>query len=478
MPTKSRTRQSTYLRRALLAAVAALAVSVVAPPGAQADTHVYTYRSGPYTMGGFEVKRPREFVRTPQKAGYVTRMYARLVYKSGKLVPIKRVMLHHVVFLNAGRFRGDRHSSCAGRSGQPFYGTGEEKERLILPNGYGYHVGAKDRWFMQTMLMSHNLATEHVYVQYRFTFVRNRPMTPVTPFWVRANGCTTEPSYDIQGGGAPGSTHFKTYNWRVPLSGRIVAAGSHIHGGSKGVFLTQPNCGDRTILSSKPLYGYTNDPVYHVFPVLHEPGPISSTWYESHDGIPITKGEVLRITGAYDGEYPHPRVMAIMHVYVAPAAAAPPPCATLPIYREFFLRAGGRTDPPHTVVPLTALNNNGHLQTILAPPGKVTLLNGSTNVAVRDFNYDKPNLSVPAGATITWRFYDPDEHNVLLADGPRNVASLLLRRGGVFAKKFDVPGTYRLFCMLHPVTMHEVVDVRPAPGRAQPQTTTGEQPPA
>src|SRR5439155_21758731 len=107
----------------------------------------------------------------------------------------------------------------------------------------------------------------------------------------------------------------------------------------------------------------------------------------------------------------------------------------------------------------------------------VTLLNGSTNVAVREFAYDKPNLSVPSGATVTWRFYDAQEHNVLLADGPRNVASPLLRRGGIYAKKFDVPGTYRLFCMLHPVTMHEVVDVRAAPGSAQTATST-EQPPS
>ena len=478
MPTRIKPTDHTCLRGILVATLAALALGVVAAPAAEAKTRVYTYTAGPYTMGDFQVKRPREFVRTPKKTGYITRMYARLVYKSGKAVPIKRVMLHHVVFMNAGRFRGDRESSCPGRSGQPFWGTGEERERLILPNGYGYHVRAKDRWFMQTMLMSHSQSVERVYVQYRFTFVRQRPMIPVTPYWVRANGCTPEPSYDVQGGGAPGSTHFKTYNWKAPMSGRIVAAGSHLHGAAKGVFLTQPRCSDRTVLSSKPLYGYTNDPVYHVFPVLHEPGPISTTWYQSHDGIPITKGEDLRITGAYDGEYPHPRVMAIMHVYVAKAPPPAEPCAALPIYREFFLRAGGRTDPPHTVVPLTARTKSGKLQTILAPPGPVSLLNGSTNVAVRDFRYDKPNLSVPSGATVTWRFYDQQEHNVLLADGPRNVASPLLRRGGTYAKKFDVPGTYRLFCMLHPVTMHEVVDVRPAPGQGSAQTTSSGTPPA
>jgi plastocyanin len=461
------------LRRALPATLvlAAFLASLALAATAQAGEKIYTLRAGPYTLGAFEVERPRQFVRTPKRAGYVTRMYARLVYRSGKPVPLRKVMLHHVVFMNAGRFRGDRRTSCKGRSGQPFYGTGEEKQRLILPPGYGYHVLKKDRWFMQTMLMSHKLAPERVYVEYRFTFVTDRRLTPVTPYWVRANGCTPEPSYDVQGGGAPGSTHLKTYNWRVPMSGRIVAASSHLHGGSKGVWLTQPRCGDREILRSRPLYGYTKDPVYHVFPILHEPGPISTSYYYSRYGIRITRGEILRITGAYDAQWPQPRVMAIFHVYVA-RDRAPFTCPPNPPAREFFLRGGGRLEPPHTVIPLTALGPNGKLQTILRPPGPDTVVNGDTFVAVRGSTYDKPNLSVPSGATVTWRFADRQEHNVLLASGPRNVASPLLRRGGSYRKKFEVSGTYRLFCMVHPVTMHQVVDVRPPPGSPEAQSTT------
>ena len=50
-------------------------------------------------------------------------------------------MLHHVVFNNDGPRGGPgKTSSCPGRRGEPFYGTGEERQRLMLPPGYGYRV--------------------------------------------------------------------------------------------------------------------------------------------------------------------------------------------------------------------------------------------------------------------------------------------------------------------------------------------------
>ena len=48
-------------------------------------------------------------------------------------------MLHHVFFVNHGRFRGDRRAGdCRARNGETFYGTGEEDQAVELPPGYGY----------------------------------------------------------------------------------------------------------------------------------------------------------------------------------------------------------------------------------------------------------------------------------------------------------------------------------------------------
>ena len=50
-------------------------------------------------------------------------------------------MLHHVFFVNHGRFRGDRRAGdCRTRNGETFYGTGEEDQAVELPAGYGYRL--------------------------------------------------------------------------------------------------------------------------------------------------------------------------------------------------------------------------------------------------------------------------------------------------------------------------------------------------
>jgi hypothetical protein len=101
-----------------------------------------TFREGPFTLGGFETKTPKTWVRAPQVDGYLTHMDARLVRANGRRVPISRVMLHHIVFLNSSSAAARNRTSCGGRSGQPFWGTGEERQKLILPPGYGYRLRA------------------------------------------------------------------------------------------------------------------------------------------------------------------------------------------------------------------------------------------------------------------------------------------------------------------------------------------------
>jgi plastocyanin len=48
---------------------------------------------------------------------------------------------------------------------------------------------------------------------------------------------------------------------------------------------------------------------------------------------------------------------------------------------------------------------------------------------------------------------------VTLASGPVGFASPSMQRGS-FSYRFTRPGTYRLFCSLHPARMTEIVTVR------------------
>jgi plastocyanin len=61
---------------------------------------------------------------------------------------------------------------------------------------------------------------------------------------------------------------------------------------------------------------------------------------------------------------------------------------------------------------------------------------------------------------VRWRFGDPVQHDVTLASVPRGFASAYTTRG-TYRKRLTVPGTYRIFCSLHPVTMSQTVEVRP-----------------
>jgi plastocyanin len=80
-------------------------------------------------------------------------------------------------------------------------------------------------------------------------------------------------------------------------------------------------------------------------------------------------------------------------------------------------------------------------------------------VDVADFAFRPANVALRRGGTLRWRFFDSELHNVTLANGPRGFSSDNLDGGREFAQRFTTPGTYRLFCTLHPVAMTATVKV-------------------
>lgn len=448
----------------LCAAACVLAVLVLVPAAAQARIEKFTMKSQPFVMSGFKTIFPKVSVQTPKQSGYITRMDAYLIDEHGRKVSIRNVMLHHIVFINAGYEGGPvKKTSCKGRGGEPFWGTGEEKQPLMLPKGYGYQVDARDRWKMQAMIMSHDLRAHTVRVVYKVRMVVGVKLQRVKPLWLRANGCTPQPSYDIVGDMPPGAIHKKSSYWRMPLSGRIVEASAHLHGSAYGLTIDQPRCGDRTIIDQKPLYGFQDDLVYRARPVLHEPGPIATGHFLSETGIPIRKGEFLKVTGLYDGSRPHPRVMAITHIYVAVDHNAPRSCEPLPSDAHiFWTRTDGTMTPPVITVPINGLGADGKVHAITRPIGIERVVNGPTAVVNLTGERIVPNnLSVAKDTQITWNFDDDEQHNVTLASGPRLIASPNSVKGEHFTEELTIPGTYKLFCYLHPITMTQVITVRP-----------------
>jgi plastocyanin len=449
------------MRRAV-AAIAVAASLMAAPPIARATQTTETFRYGPIRIDPYGMDE-RDYVSGmpgPQVDGYLTGGAARLVDARGRPVSPARVMLHHLVFSNAGARLGERTNPTCERItlfdslsavpglSEPFAGFAEEHVDERLPAGYGYPIRAGDRWVGTWMLMNHHDRPETVYLEYRSTVVTGEALTPAYPLWLDVGGCGLDPIFDVPGGGRPGSTYARSTTAPAPFTGRIVAALGHLHGGGRSAVLSEPACGDRELLRSLPTWGGPRSLPYRIRPVLHEPSPIGMSAVTSGQGFAVHAGEPLKLTANYDGALPHTRAMGIMGLYIAPDPAVPDGCAPPPTDVRVS-RIPGPATPPRFRVP------------VARPRGRTVLLGTGATIDVNAFAFTPANVAVRRGAVVRWRFWDPSLHNVTLADGPAGFSSPNLSDGRDYEQRLTRPGVYRLTCSLHAATMTSTITVLP-----------------
>jgi len=441
-------------KRGLLTGLVLGAALLVPSASALAAPTEMSFTSKPITVGGYSVERAiTGNVDRPAGAGFITEMSADVVdVNTGKQVPINRIMLHHIVFAAYGVDPGNK----------AFYGDGEERAIMKLPAGYGYPVAAGEKWAIVWMLMNHRQQTDAVKIRWRLTWDTNPNLKPVTPMSFDASHSAQGLVYSVPGGGKVGSTDVRTQSRTAPLSGRIVAGLGHVHGGAAELALSEPGCGNRTIYRSSPTWGSSSNPFYNVKPILHEPGPINMSRIESQSGIPVHAGEELKLSSVYDAHLPHTRVMGLMVVYIAKDDSVTTNCGKIPSdVKQIGTTTQGRKRAPVFPVPLTGLDSKGHAVEIARPPGATLMAGLSADLDVGDAFYTRRNISIAQGGSVTWAFGSVLQHDVTVADGPRGFNSDWMKAGQSFTKRFDVPGTYKLFCSLHPVQMTQVVTVRP-----------------
>jgi hypothetical protein len=431
----------------------ALLLVLLVPGSADAATRDFDLRAGPFRVGHFNTRMLALEVPTPRVKGYVTRLHAELVDGRGRRVGVDDTMLHHMYMRNLSR----RRVRDCNRLPEVFYGTGEENQALDLPPGHGYRLGARDRWELNGMLMSHRYRPSKVYVRYTGT-VDTRRLTGVRPLWVRANGCDRA-YYNLPG---DGGTDDRAFRWKVPITGRIVAAGGHLHAGATGLQLRDPACGDRVLFDNRPFYAPADDLRYSVQPRLHEPGPVQTSWFSSATGIPVREGQRLDLHGLYENDVARGAVMAITHVYIAPGGRTPEGCPPLPTdATQSAMQPGLRTSAQYQATPLYKLDSRHRAVKIHRPEGPVARLGGWGTIDLAAYRFQPARVRVRAGARITFRFRDQAAHNLTFASGPRAVGGQTHTDGHRVTARFAVPGRYRLFCNLHPMTMHEQIDVVP-----------------
>ena len=457
----------------MLAALGALGFAALAlPSGAAAAETVYTQTVPTGTIGGYEVKQDIKIgIPKPPGGGFVTKMETDIVdATTGEPVPISRLMLHHIVFLNllkpdntCSDFLSFDTRTTFGRAPQRFYAAGEERAKLAMPPGYGLPMGGGDFWGMTYMLMNHRAVPDNALIQYKVTVETDPATIPVKPYWLDANDCRADPVYNVPGTKKKGSTANTTRDYVIPEAGRIVAGGGHVHGGARELEITKPDCGNAQIAESLPTWGQANHPFYTVRPILHEPGPINMTAFQSPTGIPVAAGERIRLNSKYDNSLPHTRVMGIYQIYIAPPATpttgfcggAPPDLV------NYGGDQPGRAGPIPYKIPLTGLDAQGNAIPITKPGGRLKKVPSGTTTQVRDRLFGRRNIQVRSGATLNWQFSGNELHNLTLANGPVGIGTDNLDQNRVYSRKFGRPGTYSFFCGLHPVQMTQRVVVEP-----------------
>lgn len=83
---------------------------------------------------------------------------------------------------------------------------------------------------------------------------------------------------------------------------------------------------------------------------------------------------------------------------------------------------------------------------------------GEATIEIKDFAFSPADLTVRAGARVTWANRDAAPHDAV-ADG-QGWKTEVLNKGASATVTFDTPGTYQYHCSIHPY-MKAIVTVQP-----------------
>jgi plastocyanin len=90
-----------------------------------------------------------------------------------------------------------------------------------------------------------------------------------------------------------------------------------------------------------------------------------------------------------------------------------------------------------------------------APEGEQAAAADGTQLAVDNFSFAPATATVPVGTTVTWTNHDDIPHNVVSPD--RTFKSRVLDTDELFSHTFEVAGTYKYYCSIHPRMTGQIV---------------------
>jgi hypothetical protein len=297
-----------------------------APPDGTPGAETSKVRYGPFTIPGSTNEDGSDHghshtgnrfsmnIQKPCTNCYLTGIEADLVYADGRRAGYSTAaQLHHMVLFNrdAGRTDATCGSSALGLLGQRFFASGDEREPVTFPNGFGYKIGANSQWNMIWDLAGMSEQAQDVFFELTYNYVPadRQGMTDVEPVWLDINQCGTS-MYS-----APAGASERTYTWTVNRPGRLVAIGGHQHDG--GTHLTINNDStNRLICDSRPTYG--GEPLYvDHHGVEHLSGMSGCIGTGDRPVDTLTNGQRITIHSFYELEEAQDDVMGISVGYVA-----------------------------------------------------------------------------------------------------------------------------------------------------------------
>lgn len=303
--------------------ITALASGAHAVPGGQSPTWCERRDGGYRCMYGPVSVPPGEMVEilagsaAPSEAGYITKARATLVDASGDEIDHHAVHLHHAVWLNPAK----RDTTCDSFEGafpnwDRFFATGKERTTFELPPGYGYlWEPALSQPVTQSTpywgLVAHLDGMEGspaVFIELKLDYVPadRRTLTDVTPIWLDVRNCSSDPVYDVEKGS---KVHVEKWQYRMPLGGRFVFMGGHLHDGGLRLALRNQTTGTR-VFTSNARYGMHHEPWYLT----------RMTSLTSASGPTVRSGDRLLLRAVYDASRSWNDVMGIMVGALVPEA--------------------------------------------------------------------------------------------------------------------------------------------------------------
>lgn len=260
-----------------ISATAHLAVSE------NSTAHELTLRIGPLSLPAHAdhnslPQPPTTWLSIPF-TGWITAYHPSLADSKGQALP--NHLLHHVAFFNTAR----ADFLCPDKEEHIFGASAEMSDWPAIP-GYGYRVQKGDRIRITTMFenstsQSYREAFLQVRVDYQLSN-EGPALRDIYPAWFDVMECG-ESAYDL-----PSGVSTKTGQFKLPYSGRLLAAGGHLH-----------DYGDWLVLKNDS----TNQTIATVESTLDSAGHLISMPVEvfaGHGGIPLHRSDLINVTDAYD----------------------------------------------------------------------------------------------------------------------------------------------------------------------------------